>query len=350
MRSALLTVLVAVLGVPATASAGPLPTVPSDVRVAEAAGEARIAVTLSEPSEQPVDVSWRTGPPVLLADAPSAVPGRDFVNASGTLHFAPGETRGELSVVILDDAVDDPSGYVEIAYGDDPLRGARTLLQILDDESTPAASVADVRVEETAGEAVVPVTRPAISLVGSAMYDWRIRGVTRPGGLVGFGTGETAAELKVPIVDDLRPEPDERLEIVLAPAAALPSPWGLLPRAGGRRGRHRDGPRRRRAPDRRVRDAAPRPGPRRRAPDRRGDGDPPWRTHRRATGYRADHGRRARSQEAAGDDRRRRRAAPRRPHARARDPHAADPVRARPARRRPDRDGEGRDAARAAGR
>ena len=230
MRSALLTVLAVALGVPATASAAPVVTVPGELTVAETAGEARIAVTLSEAPEQPFDVRWRTGPPVRLADAPSAVRGRDYVEVGGTLHFAPGETRRELAITILDDAVDDPSGYLDIAFGEeDPFGGPRTLLKILDDEPTPPASVADVRVSERAGEAVVAVTRPAVSLIGDAMYDWRVRGVPRSGGRVGFGTADTAAELRVPIADDIRPEPDERLEVVLSPAAELPSPWGFFP-------------------------------------------------------------------------------------------------------------------------
>src|SRR4051794_5662291 len=134
MLRTLVVALLLVLASPAAATAAPGFTVPSNVEVAESAGEARVTVALSEPSDQRVDVSWRTGPPVRLADAPSAVPGRDYVEAGGTLEFAPGETRRELAVTILDDAVNDASGYLAITYGGDPYTGPTTLLQILDDE------------------------------------------------------------------------------------------------------------------------------------------------------------------------------------------------------------------------
>jgi hypothetical protein len=224
----------------ALAAAAPSVAVPGHLAVPESAGQARIAVTLSEPQAQPFSVPWSTGPAAgMIADAPAAQPGRDYVEAGGTLEFAPGETRREVTVTVLDDAVDDHSGFLAVRFGDPQPGpgGTVTLVQIVDDEPTPPASVSDVRVAEGAGEAVVPVTRPGVSLTGHAVYDWRtLAGTAEAGadfgaraGRVTIAYGKDSAEVRIPIADDGRPEPDERFHVRLAPATELPSPWGWFP-------------------------------------------------------------------------------------------------------------------------
>lgn len=221
----------------ALAAATPSVAVPSDVAVAENAREARIAVTLSEPQAEPLRLAWTTGSAAdLIADAPSALPGRDYVEAAGTLEFPPGETRREVAVTVLDDAVDDPSGFLAVWFGEQRAGPGRTVtvLRILDDEPTPAASVADVRVDEGAGEVVVPVTRPGVSFVGHAVHDWRTLAATADAGpdfgardgSVAIGYGKDRAEVRIPIADDAVPEQDERFHVQLSPATELASPWG----------------------------------------------------------------------------------------------------------------------------
>lgn len=223
------------LTAPATAAAAPTISVPSQLSVPEKVGEVRIGVTLSEPSAAPFEVSWKTEPtPRWLADAPASLPGVDYVEASGALTFAPGETQREVSVTVLDDAVDDPSPFFAVVFGpgEDPSTPV-SLVNIVDDDPTPASSVADVRVAEGASVAVVPVTRPAISRLGNAVYGWRtVAGsATAPGdftaqqGTVTIPWGGDRAEVRVPIVDDALAEPDEDLRLVLEPASPVPSPW-----------------------------------------------------------------------------------------------------------------------------
>ena len=71
-----------------------------DAAVAEAAGTATFEVTLAPASGREVAVDWAT------ADGPAtagATAGADYVAASGTLTFAPGETAKTVEVTVLDD-------------------------------------------------------------------------------------------------------------------------------------------------------------------------------------------------------------------------------------------------------
>jgi hypothetical protein len=65
-----------------------------------------LPVTLSNPSASAVTVDWAT------LDVPSnsaiAHPGSDYVGASGTLTFAPGETTKNVQIEVLGDTVDEP--------------------------------------------------------------------------------------------------------------------------------------------------------------------------------------------------------------------------------------------------
>ncbi len=75
---------------------------------------ARFVVTLSNPSQFPVTVQWRSdmSPEYLNATMPGAAtpsgfPGADFQLASGTLTFLPGVTNRVITVTTLDDNLDE---------------------------------------------------------------------------------------------------------------------------------------------------------------------------------------------------------------------------------------------------
>ena len=70
------------------------------VQVAEDAGTAEVAVTLTESSLQTVTVDYATSDGTATA-------GTDYVAASATLTFAPGETEKKIQVTITDDEVDE---------------------------------------------------------------------------------------------------------------------------------------------------------------------------------------------------------------------------------------------------
>ena len=70
------------------------------VQVAEDAGTAEVAVSLTESSLQTVTVDYATSDGTATA-------GADYVAASATLTFAPGETEKKIQVTITDDEVDE---------------------------------------------------------------------------------------------------------------------------------------------------------------------------------------------------------------------------------------------------
>ncbi|NNE73664.1 MAG: S8 family serine peptidase [Acidimicrobiales bacterium] len=71
-----------------------------------------IPVTLQAPSAVPVSVAWQT------VDLPGttgvAISGQDYLAASGTLVFAPGQTESAVSITVLGDQVDEP----DLLYGE----------------------------------------------------------------------------------------------------------------------------------------------------------------------------------------------------------------------------------------
>jgi hypothetical protein len=65
-----------------------------------------LPVYLSDPSTEPVTIEWSTVD--TAADPRVAQAGTDFVSASGTVTFAPGETFQTIPIEILGDTADEP--------------------------------------------------------------------------------------------------------------------------------------------------------------------------------------------------------------------------------------------------
>jgi len=77
---------------------------------------ATFVVTLSNPSQYPITVQWRTDASLTFqaldpedAATPSGFPGADFVMNSNILVFPPGVTSRQITVVVNDDTLDEPS-------------------------------------------------------------------------------------------------------------------------------------------------------------------------------------------------------------------------------------------------
>jgi hypothetical protein len=75
---------------------------------------AKFVVTLSNPSQYPITVDWRTDtaltPSALPAEGdatPSPLPNADFNMANGTLTFQPGVTNQVITVTTIDDNLDE---------------------------------------------------------------------------------------------------------------------------------------------------------------------------------------------------------------------------------------------------
>jgi hypothetical protein len=217
------------LAAPAAASAAPSASLPRDSTAAESAGELIVPVTLSEPSASTVRVSWRTASAArYVAGAAEATAGKEFTAGSGRLQFAPGVRKAEITVELLDDAVDDVSPFLAIELHDPQgaqLARAFTLIQVLDDEPTPPASLGDIQVSEGQGSALLPVTRTAVSLLGHAAYRFAPRPGTAAapgdfggaGGRMSIASGQFGAVARIPLLDDSRHEETETFEVELVP-------------------------------------------------------------------------------------------------------------------------------------
>ena len=125
----------------------------SPLSLEEDIGAVDLTVTLTPASSDQVTVDYET----LAA---SAMAGEDYTHASGTLTFAPGETRKTTTVTILDDTLYEPGSVDGVLVvlsnpiGTAVLGVATIYLQLQDDELPPTATMENVTVDEGAGTMV----------------------------------------------------------------------------------------------------------------------------------------------------------------------------------------------------
>ncbi len=101
-------------------------------------GTAQVPVHLNRPSDQPVTVRYAT------ADG-TATAGADYVAASGTLTFAPGETVQNIPVAAIDDTADEPDETFTVTLSD-PSDGV-----LLSPDRTTTVTIADDDIPSTGG-------------------------------------------------------------------------------------------------------------------------------------------------------------------------------------------------------
>ncbi len=206
-----------------------LPTPPSvtiaDATLAEGqAGTTELVftVTLSAPSTEAITIPWSTRDGTALA-------GSDYRAASGSVTFAPGETRKTIAVTLLGDALVEGDESFELVLGtpsgatlaDGTARGT-----ILNDDVLPSLSIADAQLAEgNAGtrEMVFTVTlsQPAAGPVtvafatrdGTALAGSDYNAAT---GTLSFAAGETSKTIAVTLRGDTADEIDESFELALS--------------------------------------------------------------------------------------------------------------------------------------
>ncbi|BAY12056.1 LamG-like jellyroll fold domain-containing protein [Calothrix sp. NIES-2098] len=118
---------------PPTSSPGVIGLETSTITVNEANGTATVTVLRQQGSDGTVTVDYQT------VDG-SATPGADYIRQSGTLTFAPGETRKSVTIPILDDTLSE--GNETFGFAIDNITGGASLLAprtaqitIVDDEN-----------------------------------------------------------------------------------------------------------------------------------------------------------------------------------------------------------------------
>ncbi len=189
-----------------------------DVTVGESDGTAVFTVSLSEPSNRPVTLSFAT------ADAAAAA-GADYESALGEVTLAPGETTATVPVTIVSDLIDEPDEPFTLTLtGADGavLADAGGVGTILDNDDPPLVSIGDVTVEESAGSATFLLTLTAPSsfdiTVGYLTADATALAssdYSAAAGQVAIPAGLTNATLSVAVTGDALDEPDEAFSVVL---------------------------------------------------------------------------------------------------------------------------------------
>ena len=111
----------------------------NDLTVDEAAGTANFVITFDRPSAGVVSIDYATQDGTALADS-------DYVAASGTLKFAPGETAKTVKVLVVNDTLHESPETFSLKLSD--LVGATTLDPVgtatIDDNDAPATAIADI--------------------------------------------------------------------------------------------------------------------------------------------------------------------------------------------------------------
>jgi hypothetical protein len=178
-------------------------------------------VSLSASSASQVTVNFATAPGTATAPA-------DYIAATGTLTFAPGQTSQSVTVSVVGDLVDEsnenyfvnlsaPSGAT---IGDGQGEGT-----IVDDDG-PTINAGDAqRLEGNSGTAdlLMPVTlsapSPGVVTVAFATADGSATApsdYTATSGVLTFAPGTTALAVTVSINGDVTPEPDENFFVNLS--------------------------------------------------------------------------------------------------------------------------------------
>ncbi|AKF09887.1 Alkaline phosphatase [Sandaracinus amylolyticus] len=185
---------------------------------------ATLSVTLSGPSAQPITVAW--------ASADGSATSDDYVAASGTLTFAPGEVSQPVAIDVTGDTTSEDdetvlvrlSGATNATISDD--EGALT---ILDDEGAPIVVVAGAEVDE--GDEGTTDLAFTITLSHASSDTVTIDYTTEDGtatiedgdyetasGTLTFAPGETTQTVTVQVLGDVEVENDETLLLVLSAA------------------------------------------------------------------------------------------------------------------------------------
>jgi hypothetical protein len=202
----------------------PDPTVSiSGKTVNESDGTITVALSLSAPSGKTVTATWATSD--FTARAPT-----NYLAASGTVTFAPGQTTATVPVTVIDDNSRQANRTFTVA-----LTGAanaalwlRTAaITVIDSDPPPTASISDVAMNE--GSGFYPTTNAVFTVTLSAPtgYTVTVPWATADGtaqapadylsasGTITFSPNQTAAIINVAVVGDTFYEPDQTASVNL---------------------------------------------------------------------------------------------------------------------------------------
>ena len=219
------------VGPAATAVATPAISAPPDRVVGEFDGTILLPVTLSDAGTSTVTVAYST-PPISAGNG--ALCDADYLAASGTLTFTPGQTSQDVAVTLHD--CPDTEGlesFQLVLSGQTNSTIARSItrVDIVDNDraiATPPLFIRDAVVDEAAGAINVPVMLGGPTGVVSTGSTVTVAYTTNPGtatagsdytttsGTLQFLVGQTVQNIVVPITNDADPESSERFTVTLS--------------------------------------------------------------------------------------------------------------------------------------
>ena len=200
--------------------------------VSEGAGTVDVDVTLSGTSAEAIGFTWAT---VAGSGDDVATAGQDYQSAGGTVEIDAGDTSATLTVMITDDALDEPDETFAVVLS--AVTGAsvaqpRATVTVTDNDDPPAFSISDAAATEGQGAAVDFTVSLDAASGRPTEVAWRAvsdeddaRPATEDVDYQGIGAtltippGETQATISVQLLDDGDHEPTETFEVRLADPA-----------------------------------------------------------------------------------------------------------------------------------
>ena len=206
----------------------------NDFVVDEAAGTANFVITLDRPSAGVVSIDYDTQDGAPITGAGAALAGSDYVGASGTLNFAPGETAKTVKVGLINDTLQEGAEAFSLALsglvGATVLNPVGTAVIAANDEpvvSKASISIDDVVVGEQDGfadfvirldaptSAPLTVNYSTVNSTATGFSDY-----IPASGTLTFAPGETVKTVRVQLVDDAVAEGPEVFTMNLSTPSA----------------------------------------------------------------------------------------------------------------------------------
>jgi CSLREA domain-containing protein len=185
---------------------------------------ATFTVSLSNASASTIAVNW-------TAISGSASAGSDFITASGSLTFLPGETSKPVTVLVNGDTSDEPDEtfFVQLSSPSNAtIAKAQGTATIADDDGMPSLVIGDATLaEDDYGSHDLVFT---VTLAGATAQTVTVGYATADGtataggdyaatsGTLTFFPGTTTQQVRVPVIGDTSVEPDETLFVNLSGA------------------------------------------------------------------------------------------------------------------------------------
>jgi hypothetical protein len=196
--------------------------------VDEGAGTVTVNAELSAPSALTASADYRVVGATFTGVSQQAAPGEDFVAASGSVTFQPGETLKTVTVTLIDDALDEVDEGL-VAFFETPtnvnLGPSATqfdVVTITDNDDAPLVSLANIEANEGDGTATFTVTLDAPSgrTITMDYSTADASGGTDPAtagedyevtsGTLTFDPGVTERQVSITLIDDALSENSER--------------------------------------------------------------------------------------------------------------------------------------------